>query len=192
MVGGCPGTNGAAQGTHIGTKAVVSDQALQLALLDLAYIAAPARAPTALVKCALRPTFNRGARAGLCRKPAVGYQCSLLHVLQRSSTASHIPSPCHSSTSYPTDNIKHLLAYAQVQRCTLLSIKTGGCPENCNYCSQSSHWSEDTGLKAEKLMDLEPVYEVGLNLFCCFWVDSPKCSQLWAPRSRGVMLVLYF
>jgi biotin synthase len=48
----------------------------------------------------------------------------------------------------------------QVQRCTLLSIKTGGCPENCSYCSQSSHWSDDTGLKAEKLMDLEPVYEV--------------------------------
>jgi biotin synthase len=47
-----------------------------------------------------------------------------------------------------------------VQRCTLLSIKTGGCPENCSYCSQSSHWSDDTGLKAEKLMDLEPVYEV--------------------------------
>ncbi|KIZ04043.1 biotin synthetase [Monoraphidium neglectum] len=49
---------------------------------------------------------------------------------------------------------------AMVQRCTLLSIKTGGCPENCNYCSQSSHWSEDTGLKAEKLMGLEEVYEV--------------------------------
>uniref|UniRef100_A0A383W910 biotin synthase n=1 Tax=Tetradesmus obliquus TaxID=3088 RepID=A0A383W910_TETOB len=52
---------------------------------------------------------------------------------------------------------------AMVQRCTLLSIKTGGCPENCNYCSQSSHWSEDTGLKAEKLMDLEPVYEAALR-----------------------------
>eukprot|EP00882_Tetradesmus_deserticola_P008491 GHRQ01008954.1.p1 GENE.GHRQ01008954.1~~GHRQ01008954.1.p1 ORF type:complete len:430 (+),score=192.39 GHRQ01008954.1:107-1396(+) len=51
----------------------------------------------------------------------------------------------------------------QVQRCTLLSIKTGGCPENCSYCSQSSHWSEDTGLKAEKLMDLEPVYEAALR-----------------------------
>lgn len=50
----------------------------------------------------------------------------------------------------------------QVQRCTLLSIKTGGCPENCSYCSQSSHWSETTGLKAEKLMDLEPVYQVGV------------------------------
>ena len=49
---------------------------------------------------------------------------------------------------------------AQVQRCTLLSIKTGGCPETCTYCSQSSSWRKETGLKAEKLMDLEEVYEV--------------------------------
>ena len=48
----------------------------------------------------------------------------------------------------------------QVQRCTLLSIKTGGCPETCNYCAQSSTWSKDVGLKAEKLMDLDSVYEV--------------------------------
>ena len=52
---------------------------------------------------------------------------------------------------------------AMVQRCTLLSIKTGGCPENCNYCSQSSHWSGDTGLKAEKLMGLEEVYEAAVR-----------------------------
>lgn len=50
-----------------------------------------------------------------------------------------------------------------VQRCTLLSIKTGGCPENCNYCSQSSHWSQETGTKAEKLMNLEEVYEAALR-----------------------------
>lgn len=49
----------------------------------------------------------------------------------------------------------------QVQRCTLLSIKTGGCPETCNYCSQSSSWSKTTGLKAEKLMSVDDVYEVG-------------------------------
>jgi hypothetical protein len=49
----------------------------------------------------------------------------------------------------------------QVQRCTLLSIKTGGCPETCNYCSQSSSWSKTTGTKAEKLMELEDVYQVG-------------------------------
>jgi len=43
----------------------------------------------------------------------------------------------------------------EVQLCTLLSIKTGGCPEDCGYCSQSVH--ADSGLKAEKLMDVDSV-----------------------------------
>ena len=42
-----------------------------------------------------------------------------------------------------------------VQVSTLLSIKTGGCPEDCNYCPQSVHY--DTGLEAERLMDVEDV-----------------------------------
>jgi biotin synthase len=46
-------------------------------------------------------------------------------------------------------------AHAEVQLCTLLSIKTGGCPEDCGYCSQSAH--AKTGLKAEKLMDVDAV-----------------------------------
>ncbi|MBX9813986.1 MAG: biotin synthase BioB, partial [Sphingomonas sp.] len=46
-------------------------------------------------------------------------------------------------------------AAGEVQLCTLLSIKTGGCPEDCGYCSQSAH--HDTGLKAEKLMDVDAV-----------------------------------
>jgi biotin synthase len=46
-------------------------------------------------------------------------------------------------------------AAGEVQLCTLLSIKTGGCPEDCGYCSQSAHAS--TGLKADKLMDAEAV-----------------------------------
>ncbi|HKT14297.1 MAG TPA: biotin synthase BioB [Allosphingosinicella sp.] len=43
----------------------------------------------------------------------------------------------------------------QVQLSTLLSIKTGGCPEDCGYCSQSV--SAQSGLKAEKLMATEAV-----------------------------------
>jgi biotin synthase len=43
----------------------------------------------------------------------------------------------------------------QVQLSTLLSIKTGGCPEDCGYCSQSAH--AKTGLKADKLMDVDAV-----------------------------------
>ncbi|MFE8583089.1 biotin synthase BioB [Sphingomonas sp. NCPPB 2930] len=45
----------------------------------------------------------------------------------------------------------------QVQLSTLLSIKTGGCPEDCGYCSQSAH--ADTGLKATKLMDPRAVLQ---------------------------------
>ncbi len=43
----------------------------------------------------------------------------------------------------------------EVQLCTLLSIKTGGCPEDCGYCSQSVH--AKAGLAAAKLMDLDAV-----------------------------------
>ena len=48
-------------------------------------------------------------------------------------------------------------APGEVQLCSLLSIKTGGCPEDCGYCSQSAR--ADTGVKAGKLMDLESVLE---------------------------------
>ena len=43
----------------------------------------------------------------------------------------------------------------EVQMSQLLSVKTGGCAENCGYCSQSSHF--DTGLKASRLMDADDV-----------------------------------
>jgi len=42
-----------------------------------------------------------------------------------------------------------------VQVSTLLSIKTGGCPEDCSYCPQSVHY--DTGLEPERLMDVDAV-----------------------------------
>src|SRR6266513_5643591 len=43
----------------------------------------------------------------------------------------------------------------EIQRCTLLSIKTGGCSEDCAYCAQSAHYS--TGLEREDLLSLESV-----------------------------------
>ncbi len=58
-----------------------------------------------------------------------------------------------------------------VQVSTLLSIKTGGCPEDCNYCPQSVHF--DTGLEPERLMDIEQVIDAarraraaGASRFC--------------------------
>src|SRR6266576_6890512 len=44
---------------------------------------------------------------------------------------------------------------AEVQRCSLLSIKTGGCSEDCSYCAQSAHYS--TGIDREDLMPLDQV-----------------------------------
>ncbi|MES2988964.1 MAG: biotin synthase BioB [Pseudomonadota bacterium] len=59
----------------------------------------------------------------------------------------------------------------QVQLSTLLSIKTGGCPEDCGYCNQSV--SAETGLKATKLMDVRAVLQAaaqakdnGSSRFC--------------------------
>ena len=45
-----------------------------------------------------------------------------------------------------------------VELATLLSIKTGGCPEDCGYCPQAARYNTD--VKANKLMDLEEVLEV--------------------------------
>ena len=58
-----------------------------------------------------------------------------------------------------------------IQISTLLSIKTGGCPENCSYCPQSAHFN--TGIKKEPLMEIEEVVqsakrakEAGSTRFC--------------------------
>ncbi|AXK83073.1 biotin synthase BioB [Pseudolabrys taiwanensis] len=73
---------------------------------------------------------------------------------------------------------------AEVQVSTLLSIKTGGCPEDCGYCSQSAKF--DTGLKAGKLMEVEAVLAEaraakagGASRFCmgAAW-RSPKDRDL--------------
>ncbi len=45
----------------------------------------------------------------------------------------------------------------KVQLCTLLSIKTGGCPEDCSYCPQSAYY--DSGVPAQDLLDTEQVLE---------------------------------
>ena len=71
-----------------------------------------------------------------------------------------------------------------IQRSTLLSIKTGGCSEDCSYCSQSKRYK--TGLESEPLMSLEQVLEMaqaakgkGATRFCmgAAW-RSPKEKDL--------------
>ena len=72
----------------------------------------------------------------------------------------------------------------EVQISTLLSIKTGGCPEDCAYCPQSAAY--DAGVRAEKLMPLDAVLaearaarDAGASRFCmgAAW-RSPKDREL--------------
>ena len=75
-------------------------------------------------------------------------------------------------------------APGEVQISTLLSIKTGGCPEDCAYCPQSAAY--DAGVRAEKLMPLDAVLaearaarDAGASRFCmgAAW-RSPKDREL--------------
>ena len=86
-----------------------------------------------------------------------------------------------------------------VETASLLSVKTGGCPEDCGYCSQSAH--HNTGVKATKLMAVERVIEEakrakagGATRFCmgAAW-RSPKdrdmdrvCAMVEGVRALGM------
>lgn len=67
----------------------------------------------------------------------------------------------------------HLKNHAEdeVQLCTLMSVKTGGCPEDCSYCPQSAHY--ETDVKREPMMEIQQVLaaaktakERGATRFC--------------------------
>ncbi|MFT4265653.1 MAG: biotin synthase BioB [Xenophilus sp.] len=71
-----------------------------------------------------------------------------------------------------------------IELATLLSVKTGGCPENCGYCPQSAEF--DTGVKVQKLMSVEEVTraaqaakDAGATRFCM--------GAAWrAPKDRDI------
>jgi biotin synthase len=87
----------------------------------------------------------------------------------------------------------------KVQISTLLSIKTGGCPEDCAYCPQSARY--DTGVHADKLMEVDAVLaearaakQAGASRFCmgAAW-RSPKdrdldavCAMVEGVRALGL------
>ncbi len=75
----------------------------------------------------------------------------------------------------------------EIQMCRLLSIKTGGCPEDCEYCPQSAHYS--TGVARENLMNVPEVLAAarrakadGASRFCmgAAWRDAPQGPEFQA------------
>jgi biotin synthase len=101
------------------------------------------------------PQADAAARTGVTRAEIIAlYALSLPELLFRAQSV-------HRAHFDPTD----------VQISTLLSIKTGGCPEKCDYCPQSAHF--DTGVKADKLMRCADVVaqaraaqQAGATRFC--------------------------
>jgi biotin synthase len=52
---------------------------------------------------------------------------------------------------------RHFHDPAEVQLCTLMNIKTGGCSEDCSYCAQSTRYQKGTGLEAKRVESVESV-----------------------------------
>jgi biotin synthase len=76
---------------------------------------------------------------------------------------------------------RHFHPSDEVQLCRLLSIKTGGCPEDCAYCPQSAHY--ETGVARQGLLDPQEVMEAatrakqeGATRFCmgAAWRQAPQ------------------
>jgi biotin synthase len=110
--------------------------------------------------------------------------------MQQAPVEFHRPAPAAPAARWRSDDVEALFALpfnellfraqtvhrqhfdpSEVQLSTLLSIKTGGCPENCAYCPQSAHF--DTGVEATALMGLDAVLDVarrakdaGATRFC--------------------------
>jgi len=75
-------------------------------------------------------------------------------------------------------------AIDDIQRCALLSIKTGGCPEDCGYCAQSARYR--TGVEATPLMTVEEVRQRAaqakpiVDLLACW--SAVSCHAAWRWR----------
>ncbi len=85
-------------------------------------------------------------------------------------------------------------ADSDVQQCELLSVKTGGCPEDCGYCSQSAHYK--TPVRPEPLLSVETVAEKakaakerGATRFClgAAWRDIPAENDPRFSRVLGMI-----
>ena len=119
-----------------------------------------ATTPDAAVDAAVRHDWTRAEAQGL-------YDLPLMDLLFRAQTV-------HRAAFDPN----------RVQMSRLLSIKTGGCAEDCGYCSQSAH--HESGLKASKLMEVQRVIEeakkakaAGATRYCmgAAW-RSPKARDM--------------
>jgi biotin synthase len=106
---------------------------------------------------------------------------ALRHDWQRDEVASIYRTPLPSLVYRAQTVHRQFHPEDRVQTCQLLSIKTGGCPEDCGYCPQSAHY--DAGVGREGLLDPQHVISVareaagrGVTRFCmgAAWRQAPE------------------
>ena len=126
------------------------------------------------------------AELGAMRRPAPPSDCVVRHNWTRAEAQALYDLP-FMDLLFRAQNV-HRAAFDpnKIQLSRLLSIKTGGCAEDCGYCSQSAHHA--SGLKASKLMEVERVIEeakkakaAGATRYCmgAAW-RSPKARDMAA------------
>ncbi|CAL5212687.1 unnamed protein product [Lathyrus oleraceus] len=143
----------------------------------------------------LRPILRSQPRSSIwvLHHSSYGYCTSSAAAIQAEKTIQHGPrndwtkeevksiydSPILDLLFHGAQVHRHAHNFREVQQCTLLSVKTGGCSEDCSYCPQSSRY--DTGLKGQRLMNKEAVLqaavkakEAGSTRFCmgAAWRDT--------------------
>jgi biotin synthase len=112
---------------------------------------------------------HRAERAGEATLPTN----ALRHDWTRSEVAALLTQPLLELVDRAREAHRRHHADGTVQLASLLSIKTGACPEDCKYCPQSAHYAKSTGLKGEAVLDVDDVLEkaaiakqAGATRFC--------------------------
>lgn len=140
-----------------------------------------------MVTCVIRLGTNRSARGFMSAQamsavlPSATARSKLRHDWNRAEVAAIYRLPLPELVFQAQSLHRQFHEPDSVQTCQLISIKTGGCPEDCAYCPQSAHY--DANVERQGLLDAEHVVGVareaadrGVTRFCmgAAWRQAPE------------------
>jgi biotin synthase len=118
------------------------------------------------------PINGKGRPAGGSGEPA-GEARALRHDWDKAEVVALLSQPLLDLIDQARAVHRRHHADGNVQLASLLSIKTGACPEDCKYCPQSAHYAKATGLERERLLNVDDVLakaalakQAGATRFC--------------------------
>ena len=118
------------------------------------------------------PINGKGRLAETSRESAAK-SCALRHDWEKAEVAALLSQPLLDLIDQARAVHQRHHADGNVQLASLLSIKTGSCPEDCKYCPQSAHYAKTTGIEREQLLDVDDVLakatlakQAGATRFC--------------------------